>query len=232
MDFAQDSLSNAILAFGLDLYHEMIGSDMPQNIFYSPLSIACALSMVFLGAKGKTKAQMGQVLHFDKTAEGRKTASSERRLPAVTSGLQRENDPPCPVDGGVNLQFKNLLSQLNNLGDGYLLSLANSLFAQRGYEFLQQYLMDAKDIYRATLQTVDFCNFLEDARQTINAVIDKQTQGKIEELFAPGVLKSNDVLVLANATYFKATWQHQFDPKLTTEREFMLNEVLHTFLGT
>ncbi|XP_077209524.1 leukocyte elastase inhibitor-like [Paroedura picta] len=224
MDFAQDSLSKAITAFSLDLYNEMIQSDTPQNIFCSPLSISCALSMVFLGAKGNTKAQMAQVLHFDQSKEGMRTASSEKRPPAIGSGHQKESDPHCPMDGGINLQFKNLLSQLKNLGDGYQLSLANSLFAQTGFDFFQQYLTDAKEIYGATLQTVDFFNASEEARQTINTVIDKQTQGKIKELFAQGVLGQNTVLVLANAVYFKATWKHQFDPKLTTEREFMLNE--------
>nr|XP_056710836.1 leukocyte elastase inhibitor-like [Euleptes europaea] len=224
MDFPSDSLSKAITAFGLDLYNEMNRSDTPQNIFSSPLSISCALSMVFMGAKGSSKTQMGQVLHFDRTTEGMRPAASERRLPAVLAEHQREIDPHCPVEGGINLQFKNLLSQLNNLGNGYQLNLANNLFAQTGYEFFQQYLTDVKEIYGATLQTLDFCNFTEDARQTINAVIDKQTQGKIKELFAPGVVTSQAVLVLANAIYFKATWQHQFDPKLTTEREFRLNE--------
>ncbi|XP_060098992.1 leukocyte elastase inhibitor-like [Heteronotia binoei] len=224
MDFSQDSFSKAITAFGLDLYNEMIRSDTPQNIFCSPLSISCALSMVYLGAQGNTKIQMGQVLHFDKAQEGTRTVSSERRLPAVTSGHQRKHDPHCPVDGGINLQFKNLLSQLNSLGDGYQLSLANNLFAQAGYEFFPQYCTDAREIYGATLQTVDFYNSLEDARQAINAMIDKQTQGKIKELFAPGVIERDAVLVLANATYFKATWKRQFDPKLTTEREFMLSE--------
>ncbi|XP_054840904.1 leukocyte elastase inhibitor-like [Eublepharis macularius] len=217
MDFTKESLSKAITAFGLDLYNELNRSDTPENIFYSPLSISCALSMVFLGTRGNTKTQMGQVLHFDKTA-------SEKRLPAVVSEHQRESDLHCLVEGGINLQFKNILSQLNNLRDGYLLTLANNLFAQKGYDFFQEYLKGVKEIYGTTLQTVDFYNSTEDARQTINAVIDKQTQGKIKELFAPGIIEPQTVLVLTNAIYFKATWEHQFDPKFTKESDFWLNK--------
>uniref|UniRef100_A0ACB8FCL5 Uncharacterized protein n=1 Tax=Sphaerodactylus townsendi TaxID=933632 RepID=A0ACB8FCL5_9SAUR len=183
MDFAKDSLSKAITAFGLDLYNEMNRGDTSQNIFFSPMSISCALSMVFMGAKGSSKTQMGQVLHLDRTTEGRRSAASEKRLPTVASRHQREVDSHCPVEGGINVYFKNLLSQLNNLGNGYLLNLANSLFAQTGYmNFFQKYLSDVKEIYGAALQTVDFYNSTEEARQTINAVIDKQTRGKIKEL--------------------------------------------------
>lgn len=38
-----------------------------------------------------------QALHFDKTTEGVKTASSEKKWPAVASKHQWESDPPCPV---------------------------------------------------------------------------------------------------------------------------------------
>uniref|UniRef100_A0A8B9P5J3 Serpin family B member 11 (gene/pseudogene) n=1 Tax=Apteryx owenii TaxID=8824 RepID=A0A8B9P5J3_APTOW len=86
-----------------------------------------------------------------------------------------------------------------------------------------QYLMCAKELYGAILQTVDFQDALEAAREKINSWVESETQGKIKELFAPGVIDSRAVLVLVNVIYFKASWEHKFEEKNTVERDFRLN---------
>ncbi len=53
---------------------------------------------------------------------------------------------------------------------------------------------------------VNFMFATEEARKTINAWISANTSGKIEELFAPGVLDQTTLMVLANAIYFKGKW--------------------------
>lgn len=53
--------------------------------------------------------------------------------------------------------------------------------------------------------------------------------GKIKELFAPGVIDTNALLVLANVIYFKASWEHKFEEQKTVQRDFKLNQVhLHS----
>nr|XP_060630705.1 leukocyte elastase inhibitor-like [Anolis sagrei ordinatus] len=218
LSITKDSLPKAITAFGLDLYKKLNKSDVCKNIFLSPMSISTALGMVLVGAWGNTKTQMGKVLHFDRSLGSTRSYAFQRRM-ADVSEPEREN-----VDGKINLEVKKLLSQLNHLNPGYQMNIANNLFIQNGYDFFQQYLVCIKDVYGATLESVDFFNATEEARQTINLEVEKQTQGNIKELFAPGVIGSDTVLVLANAIYFKATWEHQFDPSRTTEKDFRLNE--------
>ena len=48
--------------FALDLYQQV--KEMKGNLFFSPYSISMALSMVYAGARGNTKTQMAQTLHF------------------------------------------------------------------------------------------------------------------------------------------------------------------------
>ncbi|NXJ42035.1 SPB10 protein, partial [Ciconia maguari] len=55
-----ESLSASTNSFTLDLYKKMKETSKGQNIFFSPWSIATALAMVYLGAKGDTATQMAE----------------------------------------------------------------------------------------------------------------------------------------------------------------------------
>ncbi|XP_010151781.1 PREDICTED: heterochromatin-associated protein MENT-like isoform X2 [Eurypyga helias] len=55
-----ESLSVSTTSFTLDLYKKLNETSKGQNIFFSPWSIATALAMVYLGAKGDTAAQMAE----------------------------------------------------------------------------------------------------------------------------------------------------------------------------
>ncbi|KAH0617963.1 hypothetical protein JD844_016781 [Phrynosoma platyrhinos] len=53
-----DGLTEANTAFALNLFKKLSEKDTTKNVFFSPMSISSALSMVLLGAKGNTAAQM------------------------------------------------------------------------------------------------------------------------------------------------------------------------------
>lgn len=56
-----ESLSVSTNSFTVDLYKKLNETSKGQNIFFSPWSIATALAMVHLGAKGDTASQMAEV---------------------------------------------------------------------------------------------------------------------------------------------------------------------------
>ncbi|PKK34296.1 heterochromatin-associated protein MENT, transcript variant X2 [Columba livia] len=56
-----ESLSVSTNSFTLDLYKKLNETSKCQNIFFSPWSIATALAMVYLGARGDTATQMAEV---------------------------------------------------------------------------------------------------------------------------------------------------------------------------
>lgn len=56
-----DSLCAANTTFALDLLRKLCENRSGQNLFFSPFSISSALSMILLGSKGNTEAQIAKV---------------------------------------------------------------------------------------------------------------------------------------------------------------------------
>jgi serpin B len=163
----------------------------PGNLFLSPYSISTALAMTSAGARGKTAEQMEGVLHFPPQAE---------LHPALAALMNEINAPSAKR--------------------GYQLSTANALWGATGYPFRPEFLKLARDNYRAELTNLDFAGNAEGARHTINQWVEKETQGKITDLIAQGVLTPATRLVLTNAIYFKGMWAAPFKKNLTRDEPF------------
>ncbi|XP_065440936.1 serpin B6-like isoform X2 [Chrysemys picta bellii] len=89
-----DNLNKANTTFALNLFKKLSENANTQNLFFSPLSISSALSMVFLGAKGNTAAQMAKVLSLDKAEEihdGYQSLISEINKPGTNYVLRIAN---------------------------------------------------------------------------------------------------------------------------------------------
>ncbi|XP_059354673.1 leukocyte elastase inhibitor-like isoform X2 [Carassius carassius] len=64
-----EDVSRANSLFALDLYRALSASNAEGNMFFSPLSISAALSMVYLGARGETYEEMAKVLSFSSVSD-------------------------------------------------------------------------------------------------------------------------------------------------------------------
>ena len=177
--------------FALNLYAQLRTQN--GNLFLSPSSISTALAMTYAGARGDTARQMAATLHF--------TLDQQHLHPA----------------------FASLMKELkgNGAARNYQLNIANALWGQKGYAFLDGFISTAKDNYGAGLNQVDFAN-TEEARRTINAWVEQETQNRVKDLIKPDVLKKETRLVLTNAIYFKGNWASHFKPENTREAPFML----------
>ncbi|XP_039979250.1 serpin peptidase inhibitor, clade B (ovalbumin), member 1, like 1 [Xiphias gladius] len=187
-------MSKANTTFSLALLKTLGDNDKTANIFYSPFSISSALAMVMLGARGNTAAQMSECL---KTKD-------------------------CQDD--VHASFGQLLRELNKADAPYALSVANRLYGEQSYQFVEDFLGQTRKHYNAELESVDFQTGFEATRVNINSWVEKQTQGKIKDVLAQGVLDSMTRLVLVNAIYFKGTWNKPFLEHSTSDSMFRLNK--------
>ncbi|KAL0164582.1 hypothetical protein M9458_040335 [Cirrhinus mrigala] len=64
-----EDLSRANSLFALDLYRALSARNPEENMFFSPLSVSAALSMVYLGARGETSEEMAKVLSFSSVSD-------------------------------------------------------------------------------------------------------------------------------------------------------------------
>ncbi|XP_003417886.1 leukocyte elastase inhibitor [Loxodonta africana] len=124
----------------------------------------------------------------------------------------------------VHSRFQSLNAEVNKRGASYILKLANRLYGEKTYSFLPEFLESTQKMYGADLASVDFQHASEEARKEINQWVKGQTEGKIPELLAPGVVGSMTKLVLVNAIYFKGNWKEKFVKEATTDAPFRLNK--------
>jgi serpin B len=180
--------------FALDLYARLRNES--GNLFLSPYSISTALAMTYAGARGETAGQMADVLHF--------SLEQERLHPAFA-----ELESSVKAAGG---------------GSGCKLDVANALWGQQGYRFLEQFLTLTRKHYNAGFREVDFVGATEQARQVINTWVAERTRQMIRELLRKGDLDPADALVLTNAIYFKGDWASRFDVEHTQNGSFRIGE--------
>ncbi|MCI0682896.1 MAG: serpin family protein [Gemmataceae bacterium] len=177
--------------FACELYRQLAVAD--GNLFFSPYSISNALAMTYGGARGNTAKEMAATLHFQ--------------------GGQAQFHPA----------FGDLVRRIQSEDKKrkYQLRIANRLWGQKDFGFVPEFIASSAKHYGAGLEEVDFGGATEQARQAINAWVEKQTQDKIKELLKPGILDSLTKLVLTNAIYFKAAWSSPFDAQNTKPGEFL-----------
>lgn len=182
--------------FALDLYHVLREAE-GGNLFYSPYSISLALAMTYAGARGDTARQMAEALHF--------TLPPDRLHPAFNS-----------LDQTLALRGEGARGKD---GQGFRLHIANALWGQADYAFLDEFLDTLAENYGAGMRLVDFADS-ETARATINRWVSDQTEERIKELLARGAVDAATRLVLTNAIYFNAAWAVPFEESATADGTF------------
>ncbi len=202
---AQLPFVEGITAFACDLYQWLKGND--GNIFFSPYSISTLMAMGYAGARGETEKQIANVFYFSLPQDQLHPA-----FKALNDAINRRSNATAtpavsPVASTDPKAFK--------------LSTVNVVWGQEGYKFSPEYLDTLNKNYGGGLKSIDFANKSEESRVTINDWISNQTNDKIKDLLAPGMVNPATRMVLTNAIYFKANWLVPFD-EFSRDRPFYL----------
>jgi len=173
--------------FGADLYRALGGT---ASLVFAPASIAAALRMTLLGARGDTATQLAATLHLAK-----------------------------PQDAAAGLLETCVLLDRLAAGD-LTLRAPNTMWVQTGLALQPDFTAALAQAACAQLRTADFAAAAGPVQQQINDLIAEQTAGKITGLIPSGVITRATRLVLASAIYLKAAWSHPFPPGATQDAPF------------
>src|SRR5206468_1680460 len=189
---------------GVDLYRQLATG--AENLCISPYSIDSALAMTFAGTDGETRNETARVLHFP----------NDGGMPVSFSALQRSLEQ-------MSAKTAELVKESKKFGgpsEPITLSIANRLFAQKGYHFREAYLSLVKQNFGGAFEPLDFVADPATATQRINKWVADQTRDRIRDLIPGGALDKTTRLVLANALYLKAPWANEFSENVTQPEPF------------
>ena len=176
---------------GADLLELLAPAD--RNVVLSPYSIAVALQMALVGARGATATEMARTLH----------------------------QPGVSVDALLHqaAALRHEVTALDDSRHGVALRIANDAWPQAGYPIKAAFTQALQAGFGVGVRPVDFGGDPPRARHTINQAVAGETNGKIPELF-PADLDRLTRLVLTNAVYLNARWAVPFDAKVTQPGRF------------
>ena len=179
--------------FSFNLFRAI--SQMPEgkkSSIVSPISVTYVLGMLNDGASGNTAKEITSVVGF-----------GEGKTQAVNEFCRKLIDEAPETDPSVTLEIANIV-----IGNNY-----------RHVDFEPQYKWDMQDYYRAEITNLDFSQKTETLAE-VNGWCNDKTHGMIPEILNESELKTNALLLLMNAIYFKATWTDKFDPDDTRDKTF------------
>jgi len=189
---SETKLVEADNSFGLKLFKEINAEMADSNVFISPLSISMALGMTYNGSAGTTEEAMRTTLEFGNLSRGE-----------------------------INQSYKSLIELLTGIDSDVEFNIANSIWYRDDWTFEQDFFERCDEYFDARVSGLDFSQN-NAAKDTMNNWVDKNTNGKIEEI-VDYVDPMNDVMFLINAIYFNGNWTYRFDEEDTKDDVFHLS---------
>ncbi len=175
--------------FAVDFYSQI--SDGDDNMFFSPISMYTAFSMLYEGAQNNTAEEMQQTFAFEPDQIPRHNSTAH-----LISSINRD-DPDATLD------------------------MANSLWLADWFVPYESYTDVVRSTYLAEIESVDFLDASDAGGvPRINAWANEKTHGKIPKVLKADDVKESTAAVLLNAIYFKGTWKTQFFEESTLESDF------------
>ncbi len=120
----------------------------------------------------------------------------------------------------VNQTYGYLYDALQQLDSSVTLEIANSVWCKQGLTFLPQFLSLNKTYFDAEIRTLNFAD--PQAVLTINQWIASATHNKIKHVIRS--IPPDAIMYLINALYFHGSWQYEFPPQSTRQRDFYLTD--------
>jgi serine protease inhibitor len=121
-----------------------------------------------------------------------------------------------------NLANRALLAGLRSQNKSSKLEIANSIWIRQDFRVKPLFKKDQERYFNAVINSAPFNS---KTVKRINLWTQQKTHGKIKEVIK--ALRSNEIMVLVNAVYFKGAWTKAFNKYSTRQRPFTLSNNSH-----
>eukprot|EP00092_Neocalanus_flemingeri_P033064 GFUD01035958.1.p1 GENE.GFUD01035958.1~~GFUD01035958.1.p1 ORF type:complete len:517 (+),score=130.80 GFUD01035958.1:101-1651(+) len=184
-------LSSSLAKFSTELYQLVEKKEVHKNVVIAPFSIHMAMSLLYEGAVGDSKRELGAALKIQHA---------------------READ--------ILQESKSLMTYYKfNSNPSNQIEFANVLFVDKDTAIKDNYISTLTENYLSAVETIDYSKPVESAN-TINSWVSNKTNNLITKFVNPGSINSGTRLMLINAIYFKAKWLHPFFNTQTKKMTF------------
>ena len=179
-------------ALTVDLLKQLELGRPSGNFVDSAYSLATALAMLQLGARGDTEAQIAAVLHSSGATSAQQAATWKQLDAALRAAAQ---------------------------GDGITLDVANALWLQQGLPVDASFLETLAKNFAAPSTPVDFHGNPQGAADLVNHWVSEATHGMIPTVVSADDVRPL-LFLLADAIYFDAHWALPFPATSTADGPF------------
>ncbi|MEN3356537.1 MAG: hypothetical protein V7637_519 [Mycobacteriales bacterium] len=180
------------LRFVLDLHAAIAGADRSAGFVWSPYSVGSALGLAAAGAGGDTRQEIAAAL-----------AGGGDLAPVATALADAAVLDPGG-DGGPEARI----------------AVANTLWPDRTLPVAPAYVAAVRAWPGGAVRVADFRGDPAGARHTINADVEKTTNGLIKDLVPADAIRRETRAVLVNALWLRASWLTEFPRGATVPAPF------------
>ncbi|HEY9789510.1 MAG TPA: serpin family protein [Candidatus Obscuribacterales bacterium] len=175
--------------FGYALLGQEVERNPGKNVWVSPSAVSIPLGMLLNSARTSTRSALVNSLGL-----GYEDAST------------------------VNAAYSNLIAALKDPSTGVKLAIANSIWANKDFNFKKAFYNANRQHFGATVKTRNFGD--PKTLTDINGWVSKETEELIKELLKE--IGPDAIMYLLSATFFKGTWKTTFDKDRTAEYQIRL----------
>lgn len=187
-------LSEPLMEFSLKLYKKLCNTNN-GNILFSPFTIGTSISMIEMGARGRTAEQLQKLLN---------------RI--------------SPEDDSFHELYQEYLETFKELDTRYNLRFANSIFINENFNVSRNYTNHISKYYFSKVEVSNFTNS-EKIADDINNHVSDSTGGVLKHLLKASDLDTSTVAVLVSAIYFQGFWSFTFDKGQSGYKMFHMNKM-------
>ncbi|XP_022045055.1 protein Z-dependent protease inhibitor [Acanthochromis polyacanthus] len=186
-------LSLKNMDFAINLYRK-ISSYHDKNIFFSPLSISTSFASLLMASDGVTHEEILKGLNLEQ--------------------LETDEQPEL-----IPKLFQLLHENITQNGS-LKLDQGMALFMRQHFEVEKTFEDQLRKFFDADIKAVDFAD-IERTIIFINEYIKNKTEGKVTEMISN--LNEAIQLLLVNTIFFQGAWQMPFNPSLTENAPFYID---------